>query len=48
MDETDMFATAKHLKEKYPDIPFVVLTPIFERGDKEAFAGKPFRGRLCV
>ncbi|MBB4035173.1 CheY-like chemotaxis protein [Dysgonomonas hofstadii] len=27
MDETDMFATAKHLKEKYPDIPFVVLTP---------------------
>lgn len=27
MDETDMFATAKHIKEKYPDIPFVVLTP---------------------
>jgi len=27
MDETDMFATAKHLKEKYNDIPFVVLTP---------------------
>lgn len=27
MDETDMFATAKHLKELYPDIPFVVLTP---------------------
>jgi len=27
MDETDMFATAKQIKEKYPDIPFVVLTP---------------------
>lgn len=27
MDETDMFSTAKHIKEKYPDIPFVVLTP---------------------
>lgn len=27
MDETDMFATAKHLKELYPEIPFVVLTP---------------------
>ncbi|MDR1883397.1 MAG: phosphoenolpyruvate synthase [Prevotella sp.] len=27
MDETDMFATAKHIKEKYHDIPFVVLTP---------------------
>ncbi|MDU1890889.1 MAG: PEP/pyruvate-binding domain-containing protein [Dysgonomonas sp.] len=27
MDETDMFATAKHIKTKYPEIPFVVLTP---------------------
>lgn len=27
MDETEMFSTAKHLKELYPDIPFVVLTP---------------------
>jgi len=27
MDETDMFATAKHIKEHFNDIPFVVLTP---------------------
>lgn len=27
MDETDMFSTAKHMKELYPDTPFVVLTP---------------------
>lgn len=27
MDETDMFATAKHIKKLYPEIPFVVLTP---------------------
>lgn len=27
MDEVDMFATSRHIKEKYPDIPFVVLTP---------------------
>lgn len=27
MDETDMFSTAKHLKQLYPEIPFVVLTP---------------------
>lgn len=27
MDETDMFSTAKHVKELYPDTPFVVLTP---------------------
>jgi len=27
MDETDMFSTAKQIKEKYPEIPFVVLTP---------------------
>ena len=27
MDETDMFFTAKHIKEHFNDIPFVVLTP---------------------
>jgi Phosphoenolpyruvate synthase/pyruvate phosphate dikinase len=27
MDDSDMFATAKHIKELYPDTPFVVLTP---------------------
>ena len=27
MDETDMVATAKHIKEHFNDIPFVVLTP---------------------
>ncbi|NDV79685.1 PEP/pyruvate-binding domain-containing protein [Dysgonomonas sp. 511] len=27
MDDTDMFATAKHIKQLYPDTPFVVLTP---------------------
>lgn len=27
MDETDMFATATHVKQLYPDIPFIVLTP---------------------
>jgi CheY-like chemotaxis protein len=27
MDDTDMFATAKHIKEHFNDIPFVVLTP---------------------
>lgn len=27
MDDVDMFATAKHVKQLYPDIPFVVLTP---------------------
>ncbi|MFV0419163.1 MAG: PEP/pyruvate-binding domain-containing protein [Dysgonomonas sp.] len=27
MDERDMFSTAKHIKELYPDIPFIVLTP---------------------
>lgn len=27
MDETDMFATAKHIKEHFNYIPFVVLTP---------------------
>lgn len=27
MDETDMFSTAKHIKEHFNDIPFVVLTP---------------------
>lgn len=27
MDDADMFATARHLKEKYNDIPVVVLTP---------------------
>lgn len=27
MDEWDMFSTAKHIKELYPDIPFIVLTP---------------------
>ena len=27
MDEADMFATAKHIKEYFNDIPFVVLTP---------------------
>lgn len=27
MDELDMFSTSKHIKELYPDIPFIVLTP---------------------
>lgn len=27
MDEMDIFATATHIKQLYPDIPFVVLTP---------------------
>ena len=27
MDDSDMFATAKHIKELHPDTPFVVLTP---------------------
>lgn len=27
MDEVDMFSTAKHIKVKHPEIPFVVLTP---------------------
>lgn len=27
MDESDMFSTAKYIKELYPHIPFIVLTP---------------------
>jgi CheY-like chemotaxis protein len=34
MDDADMFATAKHIKEKYEDIPFVVLTPFSKEVSK--------------
>lgn len=34
MDDTDMFITARHIKEKYEDIPFVVLTPFSKEVSK--------------
>lgn len=34
MDDTDMFATARKIKDLYPDIPFVVLTPFSKEVSK--------------
>lgn len=43
MDEADMFATAKHIKEKYHHIPFVVLTP-FSREVSKRLAEEDISG----
>lgn len=34
MDDTDMFAISRGIKEKYPEIPFVVLTPFSKEVSK--------------
>ena len=43
MDDTDIFATAKHVKELYPDTPFVVLTP-FSREVSKRLAQEDLSG----
>lgn len=34
MDDTDIFSTAKHIKELYPETPFIVLTPFSKEVSK--------------
>lgn len=43
LDEADMFSTATHIKQLYPDTPFVVLTP-FSREVSKRLASEDLSG----